>query len=81
MISLLQLIRPLGSRPWPRWRYARPGPLKSPGVKRRFQHQASGTPVDCQAIFDSPTRRHPGPVSAFFADRANLHSAAIAFDG
>ena len=38
----------------PRWRYARPGPHKSPGVERRFLNQVSGTPFDCQAISLSP---------------------------
>jgi transposase len=38
----------------PRWRYARSGPHKLPGVERRFLNQAFGAPFDCQAISISP---------------------------
>jgi transposase len=43
----------------PRWRYARSGPHKSPGVERRFLNQDSEAPFDCQAISSSPSRKHP----------------------
>jgi transposase len=49
MIGLLQRIRPR-TKPRPRWRYARPGPHKLRGVRRRFFDQVSRTPFDCQAI-------------------------------
>ena len=53
LISLLQRIRPRGFLR-PRWRYARSGPHKIPGVERRFLNQDAGTPFDCR-----PSRRHP----------------------
>jgi hypothetical protein len=81
VISLRQRIRPTGSWPWPRWRYARSGPHKTPGVERRFLNQVSRAPSDCQAIFDSPTRKHHRPIGVFFCRPANLHAAAIAIDG
>lgn len=48
--SLRQRIRPVGRKPRPRWRSARPGPHKLHGVERHFFDQGSETPVDCQAI-------------------------------
>jgi transposase len=42
----------------PRWRYARSGPHKTPGVRsRRFLNQDSEAPFDCQAIPSSPSRK------------------------
>jgi hypothetical protein len=51
--NLRQRIRP-ADFPRPRWRSARPGPHKTPGVERHFFNQVSGTPIDCQAISRSP---------------------------
>ena len=48
----------------PRWRYAHSGPHNAIGVERRLLGQASGTPFDCQAIFDSSTRKHRRSISA-----------------
>ena len=55
----------------PRWRYARPGPHKLPGVERRFLNQASRTPFDCQAISSSPSRKHLLAVGRSASDRPN----------
>jgi hypothetical protein len=72
LISLLQRIRPRRSSFRPRWRYARPSPHKSPGVKmRRFLNQASRTPFDCQAISSSPSRKHLLAVGCFASDQPN----------
>ena len=44
----------------PRWRYARSGPHKTPGIRsRRFLNQVSEAPFNCQAIPSSPSRKHP----------------------
>ena len=56
----------------PRWRYARSGPHKTPGVERRFLNQASEAPFDCQAIPSSPSRKSLLAVRRFVSDRRTL---------
>jgi hypothetical protein len=53
----------------PRWRYARSGPHKLPGVERRFLNQASGAPFDCQAISLSPLANLIDRSARFSTDR------------
>jgi transposase len=53
----------------PRWRYARFGPHKTPGVERRFLNQASGTPFDCQAISLPPLANLIDRTAPLSADR------------
>jgi hypothetical protein len=49
--GLHKRIRHVGTEPPPRWRAARPVPHKRIGLGGRFFCQASGTPLDRQAIF------------------------------
>ena len=53
----------------PRWRYARSGPHKTHGVERRFLNQASGAPIDCQAISLSPLANLIDRSARFGSDR------------
>jgi hypothetical protein len=57
----------------PRSRYARSGPQKVLGDRRRLLNQASGAPFDCQAIVT--LSQAPLARPAFSADRSNLYAA------
>ena len=66
----------LGVKPRPRWRYARPGPHKIPGVERRFLNQASRTPFDCQAISLPPPANICGRRRLRGAGRSDRYAVA-----
>ena len=71
--SLLQRIRPSGTCPRPRWRYARPGPHKTHGVRapffksrfpeRRFDCQAISLPPPANIVNRQRVDRAPRPIA------------------
>jgi hypothetical protein len=67
--QLRAVLLGLRGSPRPRWRSARPVPASM----RHFLNQGSRTPVDCQAISLSTTRKHRRPIiSRCAADQSGL---------